>query len=140
MRQQYTILPLNPFYTMSNESPLDHFLNHYTSVMHAKNLLMNLKKNYDIKNAFLDYCRRAERDQLHERDGETFRFVIKCFFCWHMATALKSRAEEILEQWCADLQASDEAYKAHDNYQYKVWYERCFDIKRKCLMEFLANL
>lgn len=117
---------------------MEQFLNHYTSVMHAKNLLTNLKKNYDIKNAFLDYCRRAERDQLHERDGETFEFVVKCFFLWHMASQLRNHANEILEQWSKDLDASDEAYKADVNYAYKLWYEHCYEIKRKCLMNFMV--
>jgi hypothetical protein len=109
--------------------PLDHFLNHYTSVMHAKNLLMNLKKNYNIKDAFLDFCRRAERDQLHERDPDTFRFVIKTFFCWHMAKELFKFRKEIQATWEKDYAASQEAYKAFDNHLYKAWYDRTYDIK-----------
>lgn len=137
IQQLLETLPHTPFYSipMSAEPayipdhPLDNFVNHYTSVIHAKNLLMNLKKNYNIKDAFLDFCRRAERDQLHERNADTFRFVIKTFFCWHMAKELFKFREEILLTWEKDHAASQEAYKAFDHLAYKNWYERTYDLK-----------
>lgn len=107
----------------------DTFLNHYTTVIHAKNLLMNLKKNYNIKEAFLDFCRRAERDQLHERDIESFKFVVNTFFCWHMSSQVFQYRDTILDIWRNDYAASQEAYKAFNHTAYKNWYDRTYDAK-----------
>lgn len=124
---------------MYTDHPLDSFVSPYSSVMHAKNLLMNLQKNYNIKDSFLEYCRRAERDQFHDRQPEVFRFVVRCFFCWHMANVLKPFHNEILEQWNKDYLASQEAYKAFENLQYKNWYEKCYYIKCEEFARFISN-
>lgn len=109
----------------------------YTSVIHAKNLLMNLKKNYNVVENFIEFCRRAERDQLHERDSDVFRFVIKTFFCWNRSEQLfKNGTEEsILRQWDEDIARWNSVYKSYSDIPYLTWYTVTDRIKREVLKE-----
>jgi hypothetical protein len=111
---------------------MDEFLDPYTAVMHARNLLDVVRRNPNVEECFLHFCARAEMDSRHTRNKETFIFVIKSFFCYERSDKLfrLETRQRILSTWDAEHAAAMEKYSVYEHGIYRAWFHWTYETKK----------